>query len=175
MRKHGLFLSAVLCLALSAPAVAADDTAYTVGNFAVGLAEMVTGRPDYSVEDAARMLRGIGYEIGEDLESSLKEQEFVDLLNRYGIELNSASPDQVVTRDTADALFGLMDSKDTSFTESHGGTGAQNSIKCKGNSPSDPNPDPSFGQHCFTDADCPGGFCKIPDGQAKKFASPVDP
>ena len=164
MNKAGLFLSVALCLGLCGSAALASEADLTVGDFAIGLAEMVTGRPDYNPEDAARMLRGMGYDLNADLRAGLTEGEFIDLLQLYGIELASANPDQLVSHSTADAVFGLLGSQDTMFTENHSGN---NSIKCKDGV--------NKGDHCLVDSDCPGSFCNIPPGQAKKLASPIDP
>ena len=170
MKKTGVFLSVVFCLSLAAPALAAEKADYTVGDFAVGLAEMVTGRPDYSIDDAARLLRGMGYEIGADLRASLKEQEFVDLLNQYGLELTSANPGQVVTSAQAQAVLGLFQDSGSMLEADCPADfpgNSCNSVKCSGGSNDE--------AKCVTDADCPGGFCRTPPGIAKKLASPSDP
>jgi hypothetical protein len=42
-----------------------------------------------------------------------------------------------------------------------------NSIKCKGGGPNEDLP-------CSSDADCPGGYCRVPPGWQKKVSSPSD-
>ena len=167
MKKTGLLLSAVLCLALSAQAVAAEDVDYTVGDFAVGLAELVTGRPDYTVEDAVTMLRGMGYDVSDDLQANLKEQEFVDLLNQYGLQLRSTNPGQAVTPDQAKTVLGLFGANSAAEATDcpPGFPGSScNALKCVGGANDE--------AKCSIDADCPDGFCRTPPGIAKKLASP---
>ena len=170
-RISRVVLGAVLCLRLGGPGpIGAERSEYTVGEFAVGLARTITGKADYTPESAAAVLSGMGAQFSGDLAAEVHERFFADAFNHFGLDLVTSSPDRAMTKKDADKLLGA-------FTAGETHAGNAQGIKCKGNGPSDPTPDPggSFGQHCFTDADCPFGFCKIPDGLAKKLASVGEP
>ena len=55
-------LASVLCLALAGAAMASEAEGYTVGDFAVNLAKMVTSKADYTPEQAAAYLEKVGVE-----------------------------------------------------------------------------------------------------------------
>jgi hypothetical protein len=183
-------LASVLCLALAGAAMASEAEGYTVGDFAVNLAKMVTNKADYTPEQAAAYLAEVGVELGE-LNAQVDEEIFVGAFNRLGVALVTATPEAAITSDRADQVFQMFDTNDTLFTGElfklcKQGAANQNSacvtdadcdggscqvvqsIKCDGGG--------NDGAGCMSGADCPGGFCNIPPGQAKKLglASPSD-
>ncbi|MFQ5693408.1 MAG: hypothetical protein ACE5IM_10240 [Nitrospinota bacterium] len=166
-------LGTVLCFALLGSVSMAGEDAYTAGDFAVSLAKVVTGRADYTAEDAAKLLAGMGVAFDGDLNAAVDQAFFVERFNELGATLVASNPDATMTKGDADRLLKAFDGLGGSASEA-ANPGTARSIKCKGNGPDSANPDPSFNQFCITDADCPGGFCKIPPGQAKKIGSPSD-
>ena len=183
-------LASVLCVALAGAAMASEAEGYTVGDFAVNLAKMVTNKADYTPEQAAAYLEKVGVELG-DLNARVDEEIFVGAFNRLGVNIITASPEAEVSGDKADRVFQMFDRNDTLFTGElyktcQTGSGEPHqcitdadcapghpctvvdSIQCKGGS--------NAGSGCMGDGDCPGGFCKIPPGQLKKLdtASPSD-
>jgi hypothetical protein len=185
----GLALGVVLCLALAGVAAASEAEAYTVGDFAVNLAKMVTSKADYTPEEAAAYLEEVGVKLG-DLNAAVDEEIFVGAFNRLGVNMITERPDAGVTGDKANRVFQLFNANDSLFTgelfktcqqgdgepsqcitdaDCTGGTcSVVSSIQCKGGS--------NAGALCMSDGDCPGGNCKIPPGQLKKLdiASPSD-
>jgi hypothetical protein len=183
-------LASVLCLALVGATMASQAEGYTVGDFAVNLAKMVTNKADYTPEQAAAYLEKVGVELG-DLNAQVDEEIFVGAFNRLGVQMATASPDSEISSDKAGRVFQMFDANDTLFTgelfktcqQGNGEPGqcltdadcapgqpctVVESIKCKGGSNAD--------ALCMSDGDCPGGTCRIPPGQAKKLnlASPSD-
>ena len=57
-------LGSVLCIALAGMILASQAEVYTVGDFAVNLAKMVTNKADYTPEQAAAYLAEVGVEPG---------------------------------------------------------------------------------------------------------------
>ena len=194
-RILGLALGSVLCMAVVGAAVAADAN-YTVGDFAVNLAKMVTHRADFTPEAAAAYLEELGVELEGDLSSPVSEAEFVEALNQLGLNLTTSNPQREVAEPHADQVFQLFDRSDTLFSSElfklcqdagqlsntpcvtdadcigPGGDGFCEivpSIVCIGGGPNN-------GQNCVSNADCPGGRCKIPPGIDKKLdrSSPID-
>jgi hypothetical protein len=184
------FLGFTLCLLLAGTVAAASEAeVYTVGDFAVNLAKMVTNKADYTPEEAAAYLEKLGVDLGE-LGAQVDEEMFVEAMSRFGIQLTTANPGRVVAEDNADRVFRMFDRNDELFSgelyklcqgvpgeptpcvtdaDCPGGfCKVINSIMCKGGS--------AAGDLCMSDADCPGGFCQIPPGQLKKIhiASPSD-
>ncbi len=189
-------LGTVLCVALAGMIMASQAEVYTVGDFAVNLAKMVTNKADYTPEQAAAYLQKLGVDLG-DLDSQVDEEIFVGAFNRLGVNMVTARPTSAVDSGQAGNVFQMFDTNDAVFsgevfklcrtvggpvegedvsicvTDADCNAGAKckvvQSIKCSGASD---NP----GTLCETDGDCPGGFCEIPDGQLKKLklASPDD-
>ena len=188
-------LGTVLCIALAGMIMASQAEVYTVGDFAVNLAKMVTNKADYTPEQAAAYLKKVGVDLG-DLDSQVDEEIFVGAFNRLGVNMVTARPESNVGSEKADRVFQMFDTNDTLFSgevfklcrRDDGGTGPQpvstcvtdadcrgggkckvvQSIKCDGGA--------SNGALCETSGDCPGGTCKLPHGQEKKLklASPSD-
>ena len=166
-----------------------NEDVYTVGDFAVNLAKMVTNKADYTPEQAAAYLEKVGIELG-DLSAAVDEEIFVGAFNRLGVQMVTARPESEISGDKANRVFQMFDANDTLFTgelfktcqqgdgeprqcvtdaDCTGGTcNVVSSIQCKGGA--------NAGDLCMSDGDCPGGTCKIPPGQAKKLdlASPSD-
>jgi hypothetical protein len=193
-------LGTVLCIALAGMILASQAEVYTVGDFAVNLAKMITNKADYTPEQAAAYLEKVGVELG-DLDSQVDEEIFVGAFNRLGVNMVTARPDSEVGSDKADRVFQMFDRNDTLFTgelfkvcsgprrdgdesgqgepsicvtdaDCHGpGTKCRVIQSIKCDDTS-----PNQGELCESDADCLGGVCDIPDGQAKKLkrASPDD-
>jgi hypothetical protein len=190
---QALLLSAVLCMALGGLAVAEEAEAYTVGDFAVSLAKMVTSKADYTPEEAAAYLQKLGVDLG-DLEAQVDQGQFVEAFDRLGVSLATSNPDRPMDEQDAGRVFRMFDRNDSLFSselyklcnvagdgtdeprpcvtdaDCEGGSKCKVvvSIKCDGGT--------NNNQGCMSDADCPGGYCRIPPGQAKKIfiASPDD-
>ncbi len=179
---------------LSMVVASSAEPEYTVGEFAVHLAKMVTHKADYTPEQAAAYLKKVGVDLG-DLDSQVDEEIFVGAFNRLGVNMVTTRPESAVGSDKADRVFQMFDANDTLFTgelfkvchgprpdngepstcvtdaDCDGGVKCRvvQSIKCDDQST-------NKGELCTSDADCPGGGCNIPDGQLKKLklASPDD-
>ena len=163
-RILGFAVGSVLCLALvGVPASAADSEA-TVGDFAVSLAKMVTKRPSFTEKDAVALLGQMGIELQGNVDEALKQGFVVDALNQLGANLTTSNPEQPMTGSDADQIIRLFDAG-AGFP---GTEGVEEGIKCKAPGT------PVHNQPCRTDADCPGGYCNVPPGLAKKLASPSD-
>lgn len=186
---RGWAISVVLCLALVGAVMASQVEGYTVGDFAVNLANMVTNKADFTPEQAAAYLNGVGVELG-DLNAQVDEEIFVGAFNRLGVNLVTGNPQAEISSEKASQVFQMFDRNDTLFTgelfktcqqgdgepkqcvsDSDCKTGkckVVNSIKCNGGS--------EDGTLCTSDGDCPDGSCTIPPGQARKLdvASPID-
>ena len=188
-RMQGWALGSML-LILMTPLAGAADADYTVGDFAVNLAKMVTHKADFTPEAAADYLEELGVELNGDLTATVSEAEFVEALNQVGLNLATTNPTREVSEPHAGQVFQLFDRSDSLFSDElfklcKGGAANQNdpcvtdkdciggfcrvlqSIKCDGGVNVD--------QLCTSDADCPDSFCRIPPGQAKKLdlASPI--
>jgi len=163
---------------------------YTVGDFAVNLAKMVTNKADFTPEQAAAYLDKVGVELG-DLNAQVDEEIFVAAFNRLGVNLVTVNPEAEISSEKADQVFQMFDRNDTLFTGELFKTCQQGdgephecvtdadckdghpckvveSIKCSGGS--------NHGNGCMGDGDCPDGTCTIPPGQARKLdiVSPSD-
>ena len=137
-------LGTVLCVALAGMIMASQAEVYTVGDFAVNLAKMVTHKADYTPEQAAAYLEKLGVDLG-DLDSQVDEEIFVGAFNRLGVNMVTARPESAVGSDKAGRVFQMFDTNDTLFTGEL--------IKlCHG-----PRPDNGEPSVCVTDADCPNG------------------
>ena len=196
-------LGSVLCIALAGMIMASQAEVYTVGDFAVNLAKMVTNKADFTPEQAAAYLKKVGVDLG-DLDSQVDEEIFVGAFNRLGVNMVTAMPESEVGADKAGRVFQLFDANDTLFTgelfklcnnpgnppsggnqvsisvtdddcEAGGKCKVVSSIRCDIRD-ADDNPGPGHNDPCMGDGDCPGGFCNIPEGQLKKLklASPSD-
>jgi hypothetical protein len=176
----------VLCLALAGVAMASEAEVYTVGDFAVNLAGMVTNKADYTPEQAAAYLKKVGVELG-DLNAQVDEEIFASAFHRLGVDVVTRNPEAEVSSEKAGQVFQMFDRNDSLFSGevfkvcSGGGSGTGEphscitdadcpgggtcktveSIKCKGGS--------LAGSACMSDAECPGGICSIPPGQLKKL------
>lgn len=191
--KMRLWVSAaMLCLVPMGMAVASSaGTDYTVGDFAVNLAKMITQKSAIEPTDAVVFLDKLGVELHGELDSQVSEQAMTDAFNQLGVSLTTSNPERTVTAQKAGHVFQMFDRNDQLFSSESfrlckGGAGNQNSpcisdadcdggfcqelqsIRCKQG--------PNDGETCMTDSDCPGGVCNIPPGQAKKLdiASPSD-
>ncbi len=187
-------LGTVLCVALAGMIMASQAEVYTVGDFAVNLAKMVTNKADYTPEQAAAYLKKVGVDLG-DLDSQVDEEIFVGAFNRLGVNMVTSRPESTVGSDKAGRVFQMFDTNDTLFTgelfktrrvingepgdrisicvtDADCNAGAKckvvQSIKCNGGA--------NDGDLCAAPGDCPDGICNIPDGQLKKLkiASPDD-
>lgn len=154
---------AILCLVLLGAAPASDRTECTVGEFAVRLAEMVTQKTDYTPETAQALLDNLGVKLDAGLEDVLREETLVGTLNQLGADLRTSNPDRSMNAQDAQRILGMFDALGSGSTEASQGP---QSIKCKSGV--------NKGEQCITDADCPGSYCNIPPGQAKKIATPTD-
>ena len=163
---------------------------YTVGDFAVNLAKMITQKPEITPEDAVTFLGELGVELKGELHGQVSEQALVDAFNHFGLSLMTSNPEQTVTAQKAGHVFQMFDRNDELFSSEifrlcKGGAGDQNtpcvtdadceggfcqelqSIRCQAG--------PNDGETCMTDSDCPMGVCNVPPGQGKKVvASPDD-
>jgi len=193
MNKMKFWVSAaVLCLFPVSMAVTSSAAPeYTVGDFAVNLAKMITQKSEIEPEDAVTFLGKLGVELQGELDSRVSEQALTEAFNQLGLSLTTSSPDRTLTAQKADHVFQMFDRNDTLFAGElfktcQTGSGEPHqcitdadcadghackvvqSIRCQDG--------PSDGDGCMTDADCPMGVCKIPPGQKKKLdlASPSD-
>jgi hypothetical protein len=189
-RMRGWALGSMLLILVASLAGAADAD-YTVGDFAVNLAKMVTHKADFTPEEAADYLEELGVELSGDLTATVSEAEFVEALNQVGLNLTTTDPAREVSEPHAGQVFQLFDRSDSLFSDElfklcKGGAVNQNtpcvtdsdciggfcqvlqSIKCDGGSQAD--------ELCMSDADCPDSFCRIPPGQARKLrvSSPIN-
>jgi hypothetical protein len=193
-KMQTLLLSSVLCLALAGLAVAEEAEVYSVGDFAVSLAKMVTNKADYTPEEAVAYLQKLGVELEGDLGSQVDQKQFVEAFDRLGVSLAASNPDRPMGEQDAGRVFRMFDRNDSLFSselyklcnvagdgtdeprpcvtdaDCEGGSKCKVvvSIKCDGGT--------NNNMGCMSDADCPGGTCRIPPGQAKKIfiASPDD-
>ena len=140
--------------------VLADEQPYSLGDFAVRMAKMVTEK-EYTEADAVKVLTGMGFALPGELDSPVSEALVVGAFNQLGADLTTSTPNQVVTSAKADRLFGMLDAGSVTPEDF-----ISNSIKCKGG----PNEDVP----CSSDAECPGGYCRVPPGWQKKISSPSD-
>ena len=162
MKKYlAMMVGLLVGLAGAGTLVQAGEQPYSLGDFAVRMAKMVTEK-EYTEADAVKVLSGMGFALPGELGSPVSEAVVVGAFNQLGADFTTSSPDASVTQGKADLLFGMLD--DTASTENHFDT---DSIKCKGGGANE-------GLHCITDADCPGGFCRYPPGWQKKVSSPSD-
>lgn len=178
-------------LPLSSAVASVAEPEYTIAEFAVDLAKMLTNKADFSTVEAASYLAQIGVELPGTLDSGVNEQSLADMLTQVGVHVGTTNPERLVTARTAEHLFQMFDSNDTLFagelfktcqqgsgeprqciTDADCAPGHSctvvNSIKCQSG--------PNDGEFCESDADCPMGTCKIPPGQQRKLdpASPSD-
>jgi hypothetical protein len=178
-------------LPLSLAVASSAEPEYTVGEFAVDLAKMITNKADFSAAEAAGYLEQVGVELPGTLDSTVSEEELVDVLNQVGVHVSTSNPERTVAADTAGRLFQMFDSNDALFagelfktcqtgdgephqciTDSDCAPGhpctVVQSIKCHSG--------PNDGLPCMTPGDCPMGVCNIPPGQQRKLdpASPDD-
>ena len=161
MKKYlAMMVGLLVGLAGAGTLVLADEQPYSLGDFAVRMAKMVTEK-EYTEADAVKVLTGMGFALPGELNSPISEAVVVGAFNQLGADLTTSTPDQVVTSGKADRLFGMLDSGVA--TEDF----ISNSIKCKGGGPNEDIP-------CSSDADCPGGYCRVPPGWQKKVSSPSD-
>ena len=180
-------------LLLSMVVASSTEPEYTVGDFAVNLAKMVTNKADYTPEQAAAYLKKVGVDLG-DLDSQVDEEIFIGAFNRLGVNMVTANPHSEVASDKADRVFQMFDANDSLFagelfkvchgprtdrgepstclTDADCDAGVMcrvvGSIKCIGGANDE--------DLCMSDMDCPGGVCKIPPGQRRKLklASPSE-
>ncbi len=164
-RLARVVLGAVLCLGMAGFASAAEEAPVSVGDFAVQLAKMVTEK-EYTPEGAVAILSEIGVKLDARLGDRLTEAELVNAFNQLGFEWTTSKPGQLVSAKKARTAVSL-------FTESGprecppGFPGAScNAVKCASGV--------NEGTKCSSDAECPGSFCRIPPGLAKKVPSPSD-
>ena len=144
-------LGTVLCIALAGMIMASQAEVYTVGDFAVNLAKMVTNKADYTPEQAAAYLKKVGVDLG-DLDSQVDEEIFVGAFNRLGVNMVTARPESAVGSDKAGRVFQMFDTNDTLF-------GSELFKVCRLIEPKDEDNDVG---PCTTDADCQGGGkCKV--------------
>ncbi len=158
-----------LAVGLMGTAAVASDGEYTVGDFAVRLAQMMTDELDYDTPEAAVAVLGqIGVDLKGDLQGEVTEEYVIDVFNRQlGTDLTTSNPGRTVDRRAADRIFGLLDPLGNPALERQG------IGKCKGKPPNTA----SHGFKCQTDADCVGefgqGFCFF--GGKRVKASPNEP
>ena len=67
----------VLCLALVGFNALAADAPYTVGDFAVDLAKMITKNAEYTPEAAVTLLGGMGFELDGVVSAEVTEELLV--------------------------------------------------------------------------------------------------
>ena len=167
-RILGFALGVALCVTLAATTTMAADSPYTVGDLAVRLAKMVTDKPGYTPEGAVEVLGRLGVELKGNLDDRVTEAYLVDAFNQLGTNLTTSNPGRAVTGDEAKKVFQMFDHglaavEATECPPGFPGSSC-NSVKCSN--------DDTI--KCTTDADCPGGFCRVPPGIAKKVGSPSD-
>ena len=174
-------------------AVASEEenpAGYTVADFAVDLAKLITHKPDFQPEEAIAHLQALGVDLSDGRTSELDEARFVDVLNRFGVSLTTSNPDRQMAGDKASRFFRMFDRNDGLFSgevfricsgsgvsspgvghpglcifdaDCTGGSKCREiqSIKCKGGA--------NDGDLCHFDSDCPSGVCQAPPGQLRKI------
>lgn len=183
----------IACLALMWSPVAASHD-YTVGDFAVDLATMITNGAQYGPEEASVLLQELGLGIDHDLDATLDESRLVESLNSLGTSLTTTNPSREVTSDLAGRVFRMFQTNDAFFSgeairtcqvegdDANGPRPCVTDADCNGNGKCkivqsiQCHGGPNQGDSCYNDGDCPDGTCNIPPGQLKKIliASPVD-
>ncbi len=114
---------AVLSLQPLSLAVASSaEPEYTVGEFAIDLAKMITNKADFSAEEAAGYLKQVGVVLPGTLDSSVSEADLVDMLNQVGVHVGTSNPERTVAADTAGRLFQMFDRNDSLFTSNGAST-----------------------------------------------------
>ncbi len=189
--RIGACVAVLSLLSLSLAVASVAEPEYTIAEFAVDLAKMMTNNADFSAAEAASYLEQVGVELPDTPDSWVNEQNLVDMLTQVGLQVGTSNPERIVTARSAKHLFQMFDSNDTLFggelfktcqqgsgeprqciTDADCAPGHSctvvNSIKCHSG--------PNDGAFCESDADCPMGTCKIPPGQKRKLdpASPID-
>ena len=167
MRKRNALIIVAVVAFLALPAAAADETPATIGEFSVELAGMLTGK-HYDTTGAQDILGKLGIELQGPLDSDVDHAYLIEALGQAGFRLTTETPDRAVTRDELDSLAGMLQIERSGPKDPcpPGFPGQScNSVQCKGGD--------NHNDFCTADADCPGGFCKVPPGIGNKIASPT--
>ena len=82
-------------LPLSLALATSAEPEYTVGEFAVDLARMITNKVDFSAEEAAGYLDRVGVELPGTLDSRVSEEYLVYVLNQVGVHVGVSVSVQV--------------------------------------------------------------------------------
>ena len=112
-QKRWIALAAsLLCLAgLGAAPPPGDqeaDPSFTVGDFAVRLAQRLGAEEVSSAEEAREALREAGVEVEGTLLRPVQEEDLTEILNQLGYHLTTSQPGRTVDADRADRLLDLF-------------------------------------------------------------------
>lgn len=163
----GTIVMVLLLLAL--PAVAEEPAApvspVTVGELSVKLAGMLTGK-HYDVQGARSVLAQLGVTLDEAADTPVDQAYLIGALNQAGLQVRTTRPSDAVTREDLDILGRLFQIEDGSQEPCPPGFPGQScsAVQCKGGD--------NAGDFCYTDDNCPGGYCNFPPGLAKMVATP---
>lgn len=159
----------MVLLLLVLPAVAEEPAALespvTVGDLSVRLAGMLTGK-HYDVEGARSVLTQLGVALEGAADAPVDQAYLIGALNQAGLRVRTTRPSDAVSREDLDVLATLFQIEDGSQEPCPPGFPGQscNAVQCKGGD--------SAGDFCYTDDNCPGGYCSFPPGLAKMVATP---
>ncbi len=109
----GFVVGLILCLPLVGITAMVTDSTYTVGEFAVVLANSLDLAPPaegFDSETALATLGEAGVALDRDAGAALTEAAVVDALNQLGLNVTTSSPGATVSQSTANQLlasFGL--------------------------------------------------------------------
>ena len=104
----GFAAGVILCLPLVGLTTMVADSEYSVGEFAVSLAnslDLKAPPAGFDAASAALALREAGVEIGGDLKGELREADMVDALNQLGLNVMTSTPGDAVSQTKANQIL----------------------------------------------------------------------
>jgi len=170
MRTLSGTILVMLLLLFALPAVAAgsagpDAATVTVGDLSVKLAGMLTGK-HYDADGARSVLDQLGVTLVGTADAPVDQAYLIDALQQAGVRIRTTNPSAAVTAEQLDIVAALFQMENGHQDPCPAGFPGQscNAVQCKGSD--------NAGDFCYTDENCPGGYCNFPPGLAKMVATP---